>query len=521
MQLSNHRPFDVFAVFPHCLDNEYWPEEDLVAALGTEVPRGELEKRRDTAVHREFMRSLVYSPQVFVGRQSATSAKPLIEAVKAHPDAVAHLMSEGRLILLLMEDSFGTFLKDPPFKIDARGQASWGHFLAANGEQAICSLRLTDELQNEVRRRYSTFFRELRVEDEQDKGTLSVLFAECSGREISSLLNAQVKAEFDDFCELLTVDVNPWASSVPWRNFGRNGVYQRYVWLEDVSNDPAVQQRRGRHRVTMKRLADLAYNHNTPVAVGRQSFTPPGTPDPTALPSHLYKPIQFSDVDAVARGAAAQATLSELLEARAQAQQHFFYRMQEDMILPDVGTFTVQDVHEIHGWPEWKYFNASQEAAMRFVNAADLHRRLETLFEANVKLHERLQHEMKRRTWWRQAVHCAVDLGVAVTAYMGCEALLPSHVAAGLPPALATVAGGLTHRAVEAGIDLCIVGVEKASRQVVNTIGGRQTVCRQLKLTPADWQRIERLNSAETKSGDTVTEQDAVLRQTENLAKEG
>jgi hypothetical protein len=519
MHLSNGRPFDLFAVFPHCLDNEYVPEEDLGDSLRDNLSEDEkkhLGRRRDDAVNREFIRSLVYSPQVFLGRQSATSSPPLIDAIKSHRDALAKLMADGRVVFLLMEDSFDAFVKQPPFPVNVEGQKLWRDFLAANGERAICSLRLTDDLQKEVRRRYATFFRDLHDDDDN----LNVLYAECSGREISHLVQPEVRAELEDFRALVKDDLQPWAWNIRWNEFGRSQIYNRYVWLKDGEADPAVRERRARHRLTMKRMADLAYNHNTPVAVGRQSFTPPGAPDPTSLPTHLYKPLGLPDVDASRRAAAGQAALSELLEQRTRAQQHFFYRMQEDMVLPDVGSLTISDVREIHEWSEWMYFKTAQDAAMRFSDADDLHSKLETLFDANVRLHDRLQHEMKHKSWWRRAAHGAVDLGVAVSAYMGCEALLPSHIHGALPPMLALLATGVTHRTLEAGIDLCIVGVEKATRRVVRTIGGRQTVSRQLTLTSDDWERLERLKAAEAASATAVRAEDDVIRQTEGLAKE-
>jgi hypothetical protein len=512
MQLSNGRPFDYYAVFPHCLDNEYWPLADLrhLVAGGS---ADEARQHRDEWVHRELIRSLIYSPQVFMGRQSAVNDLTLLRAVEQHPDAAAKLMDEGRLVMLTMEADFGSFLKSPPFALESKGTEFWNGFLQANGESAICKLRLGPEQDREVKRRFLAFFKGLNEDDD----ALRVLFAECTGQEIGDLLRPEVEEQFRDFRQLVRKDLAPWASEFSFQEFRRSLIYQNFVQMP-AEGEPETIARRRRHALAIRRMADLAYNCNTPVTLKRSSFVPPGTPDPGCLPTHLYTPPFSLDLDERQRQIAGQDALSAVMEARAKTKQHFFYRMQQEMTLPDIGSFSLQDVVDMHSWPEWQLFVRCEDAAMRFRDAQDLHRQLEAFFDAVVKLHHRMEVEMRRRTWWRRAVEGTMALGLAVVADIGCQTLLPEH-AAEARTILTTTAAVAAAQTVEAGLELVIHGVSDISGKVVELIGGRASVSRQLKLSGKDMSVLDKLAEAE-KAADSVTRQDAALAQTEHLAME-
>ncbi|MBX9677703.1 MAG: hypothetical protein K2X38_02985 [Gemmataceae bacterium] len=514
MQLSNNKPFDYYAVFPHCLDNEYWPLEDLRQLVSTGGMGNEnVRQHRDEWVHRELVRSLIYSPQVFVGRQSAVNDPTLLRAAEQHPDAVAKLMDDGRLVLLTMEDDFSSFLKNPPFALQAKGTTFWNSFLQANGESAVCKLRLGAEQDREVKRRFLAFFKGLNEDDD----ALRVLFAECTSREISELRRPEVEGEFKDFRHLVRKDLVPWAGEFSFQDFRRSLIYRNFVQMPEDGDAETIARRR-RHALAVRRMADLAYNCNTPVTLKRSSFVPPGTPDPGCLPTHLFAPPFSLDLDERARQAAGQDALSAVMEARAKTKQHFFYRMQQEMTLPDIGSFTLKDVVDMHSWPEWQLFVRCEDAAMRFRDAQDLHRQLESFFEAVVTLHHRMETEMRRRTWWRRAIGGTMALGLAVVADIGCQTLLPEH-AAEARTILTTTAAVAAGQTVEAGLELVIHGVSDITGKVVEMIGGRASVRRQLKLSDKDMSVLDKLADAE-KATEAVTQQDRALAQAENLAME-
>ncbi len=80
--LSNGKLLSRYSTVPYCLDNEYVPAShqlDWYQSSLTESAKHQLREARNKLVKRELIRTLIYSPQVIVGRQSLVNEEVMVQ----------------------------------------------------------------------------------------------------------------------------------------------------------------------------------------------------------------------------------------------------------------------------------------------------------------------------------------------------------------------------------------------------------------------------------------------------------
>ena len=95
-------PLSPYATKPYCLDSEFLPRELLIDGIESTDKR--IEKLRAKAAYREFVRALIFSPQVVIGRESTTGHPIFGNAVQSPSErkAIIDLLNKDRLYILLM-----------------------------------------------------------------------------------------------------------------------------------------------------------------------------------------------------------------------------------------------------------------------------------------------------------------------------------------------------------------------------------------------------------------------------------
>ena len=73
-------PLSPFATRPYCLDSEFLPRNLLNEGIDALTPQ--VERKRAKAAKREFIRSLIFSPQVLIGREATAGHPVLASSVK-------------------------------------------------------------------------------------------------------------------------------------------------------------------------------------------------------------------------------------------------------------------------------------------------------------------------------------------------------------------------------------------------------------------------------------------------------
>src|SRR4051794_29120614 len=154
---------DAFATMPQCLDNQFLPRPVLERVYaGTSTVRDET-KARETAARREYVRSLLYSPEIIVNRAFAVNEPAVFEDVIKYPEAVATLIRNKRLTILLLRDetSLTGFMEDPRVVKDKRGVEAWRRFLSRYGEADQRFLRLSPAESEAITGRFPSFVDQL------------------------------------------------------------------------------------------------------------------------------------------------------------------------------------------------------------------------------------------------------------------------------------------------------------------------------------------------------------------------
>ena len=73
---------DAFATFPQCADNQFLPLSALKGLYRDNMSLRKATREREQAVRREYMRALVYSPEVVLNRAYAINEPQIFQDVR-------------------------------------------------------------------------------------------------------------------------------------------------------------------------------------------------------------------------------------------------------------------------------------------------------------------------------------------------------------------------------------------------------------------------------------------------------
>ena len=528
-------PLNPYATKPYCLDSEFLPRH-LLNQIDT--LDNDAEKQRGEAAYREFIRSLIFSPQVVIGRESTTGHPVLADAVQKsrERDAIIRLFKEDRLHILLMmsrgnkgdryeERSLLDFFEHSPFRGQENKDAvqAWTEVANFVGDDHIPYVRLNAENSQAMENRFTSFFQ---------LSTENLSLIRCFG---DSLGRFPLVEESEDFKKFWIDDLRQfrrWLEDLGQDTLYRSTIYDEYIrpkgsskFLESVSPNKASEmiKRRDRLRIPFKLMTDLAYNANVPATINIKSFVPPDMPDPVSLPIHLFQAIQFPNPTLDKHQDAVNKAYADLIDRRVEAQENFFYESQTYQQLPDIGSFTISDAVMVMDWPEWKAFKSCQYAALRFENADELEQLMRDYWETIKNLHTRLEVEARKRQHWRCIGTGLVKLSIAVTAHIMGHALLPELIDS-FPWWLKVTTATTVAQPIHAGLDIIVHGVEGEgnSKSLRPELGFKDGGMREFTISREMQEKLKQLEAAVENLSMERREQDAVIANASNrIAAEG
>jgi hypothetical protein len=528
-------PISPFATRPFCLDSEYLPRPLLRSGISGLTE--EVERERGKAAYREFIRSLIFSPQVVVGREATVGHPVLAQAVKdaRERDALVKLFEKDRLYVLLMvsrgnkgdryqEQSLLDFFDHSRFRADAQAVQHWREVTASVGDLHIPYLRLDAVKSQEMENRFTSFFKIA----PGDPALLRV-FSDALGR-------TAWQDEVSDLQSFWREDLRQftrWREDEGQDSLYRSSIYDEYIrpkeadgFLASVrSHSPAkaseLEARRKRLRIPLKLITDLAYNANTPTTLGIKSFVPPEHPDPAGLPRHLFQSQAYWDAEAEQQREAVRNAFSEVVARRTEAGERFFYETQTYERLPDIGSFTLRDAVAVMDWPEWQAFKMAQHATMRFQRAEELESLMRDYWITVKQLHNRLEREAKNNQRWRWVGRGGIVLSMAVVCDIMGHVLLPDFMNS--VPWWATVASSTAvAQSIHAGIEIVVHGLQLGTKSVLTEIGFKDGGMRDFFLSPEMQDNLADLKAAEERLSETRRLEDATVASAANqIATEG
>ena len=379
MPLISSSELDAFATVPHCLDNQFLPRDVLAQVYRGERRLGSGMREREAAVRREYVRSLLYSPEVIINRAFALNEPAVYSDVRDYPDSVAKLINDKRLTILLLgsESSLSAVMDDPTFTISKAGTKAWRDLLAANGETHQRYLGLSSDESEAVTSRFPAFVRQLMRLELTDNRMIE-LFKPVA-------IDGYSPPRLDEFKTFLDQECRPWVNG--GEKVTRSSFYKRFIMPDgaDISK-PNIDPRKP-YAFELKLLADLAYGHNTPTTLRRQSFIATQMPSPLCLPPDLFsRGPAFEHLGA--------STAADVCD-RAIADTGWYYESAEAFLVPDWAVLTAADVSVIQSWPEWANFRIAQRSVAQVITPDQFDARLADLFTALDQFQRRLASDLQ------------------------------------------------------------------------------------------------------------------------------
>lgn len=364
--IISSRQLDAFATVPHCLDNHFIPRDVLRRIREGAINARKVMRARGIVVRREYIRSLLYSPEVVINRAFALNEPAVFGDVKRYPASIASLIDNHRLTILLMESEqgLGDFIANPKFQINEKGSKAWGKYLNRYGESNQRYLKLSADEDEAVSSRFPDFVRKL-IRLELTDRRLVEMFK-------SAAIGGYSREEFDRFKRFLQEQGRPWLESGP--RITRTSFYQKFVMPEatDISK-PDIDPRK-EFSFELKLLADLAYDHNTPTELRRQSFIPMQMPSPLCLPPGLF--------DRNAASTYLDAGTASRVCDQALNDRQWYYESQDSFLVPDWANLTAEDVCAIQSWSDWTNFRIAQRAVANAASPDKFEERLQEYFKS-------------------------------------------------------------------------------------------------------------------------------------------
>ncbi len=351
------------AVIPQCLDNQYVTAEVLSALIDNSLTYDDEQVRvlRSKPVRNEFIRSLVYTPQVVVNRAYFKNNKFLYD--NYHPRneaelfAFVELMKQGAILAFLGPEN--SLVDRVDFDTTSDGDLACQALVDRLAGDYTAVKFSRDDAENtrmlqRLGRRFANYFVGLKNVDYVSRMEMaSELFTDQE-----SLQNESIEDLFHDLMDELTSYAVEHASiyqkferrrakdqtiAAP-RPLSRNEIYKRF-FMEDVANGRflKLQGKEREVRFAIKKLVDLKYNSNLPDMLGRYTFTPLEMPSRMALQDEFTVGESLDDVDQV---------ISQVTKAK----QALIADSQQEMYLPVLEDLSLADVIEIRNLPEWAQF---------------------------------------------------------------------------------------------------------------------------------------------------------------------
>jgi hypothetical protein len=237
----------------------------------------------------------------------------------------------------------------------------------------------------------------------------------------------------------------------------------------------------------LKLLADLAYGHNTPTTLRRQSFIATQMPSPLCLPPDLFS-------RGPAFGHLKTGTAGDVCD-RAMADPGWYYETAEAFLVPDWAELTAEDIQKIQSWPEWINFRTAQQAVADVERPDEFDTRLQELFGALSAFQAKLAREIDDQSSTLGRVKAGakiLKLVVRPIITWGGQILVP-----GLAGLIVTE---VAQRGVEFAIDVSIDFVDHrherhheqdVERFVSHTEGVRQNVAATIQASSSRMQAVE------------------------------
>jgi hypothetical protein len=429
------------AAAPGCLDDQYVPipilRRLMEQGLGFREPT--IAEERRAAIRREYIRSLLFSPQLVINRAFALNQPELLEPIaqrNGNPlepeqmNALHRLLREERLVILLNkskrasgqileEENLEDLIADPPFPIV--GGDAWTEFFKRFGNNdPISYLRLDTTQQEAINKRFARFMKSLPDDSEHTRRMFRQLHALHPKPPIPDIEEAT-----EAFMRFVKSDYVPWCRELELSKINRTGVYQRFINPDDTPASEGFIDTKP-FAFEVKLLADAAYNANLPETVNRWCFVPDGMPDPRLLPADIFRGAYKEERP--------DGAMTAILKSLTDSAREYYYRFQGHCHIPDYANFTVHDVVTIQDWAEWQAFRAVQEKVFTLNSATDLHATIADYHQVIVQLHERMEREARAKRVWRLSDWpCEIGLAALLTV-------------AGLPltsSALASLAAGI------------------------------------------------------------------------------
>jgi hypothetical protein len=499
-------PLNPFATRPYCLDSEFLPRHLLEA--GIDGLSREHELARADAAYREFIRALIFSPQILIGRESCAQHPILVAAALHERSALEKLIEDDRINILLMtsrdpsgkaleETSLLNFLERTHFKIQRECVDAWKSIVQSLGDSAMRYVKLAPDQSTSMERRFTDF-----CNSPPGDPSLMRVFADSLGRAPSE----DEQKGFHDFWKIDLKQYRRWLEDHDQYVISRSMIYDQFIrpnpkstlhYAEGLS--PAAQARRKLLRQPLKLMTDLAYNANTPATLGIKSFVPPEMPDPVGFPFHLYHAPAVFNASHARQEAAVAGACELVVDRRISAREQFFYETQAYETLPDIGSFTLQDAVEVMAWPEWIAFKYAQQATMTFEKAEQLPALMKDYWSTIKTLHEKLSATARSRSHWRMVARGGASLCISVVANVMGQALLPDAVSHA-PWWVNIVASDVVTRPIQAGIDIVVHGIEMGANRLLVETGFKDGGMREFTISSEMKLKLEALKEAEQRA---------------------
>jgi hypothetical protein len=483
MPVIRSMQLDAFATFPQCSDNQFLPLGALKSLYRDGASLKKVLRDRERAVRREYMRALVYSPEVVINRAYAINEPQIFQDVRDQPRSVAELVANGWLTIQLLgdEDNLAQVMDQAKFPRDENGQKAWRKYLDRFGDGQLRYLKLDHSENLTVINRFPNMIRKLLRVDEMDSEQLVDLFKPVA-------IYGYSDARLDEFKRFLNETGEPWVRGKTSSELTRNEFYRKFIFPDDISDTsrPGIDPSKA-FACELKLIADLAYNNNLPATLLRQSFIPMELPSPLCLPSDLF-----------GRGLGENRVPPDVATGVSDGllQEEVIYKSQEAFMIPEWAELTVRDVCEIRAWPEWREFDRSFRSLVDSATPDQFFRQVSDLNKALEIFHGRLSREI------------ASDSSSLRHLRAGSKVLLfvlhPTLIWAGAMvtgPGAAEIVASAVHGAVEFGIDIGIGFLEERHRKVhgaeiegfmYRAAGLRKNVCSALE-TAAQRHEVERI----------------------------
>ncbi len=381
-EFASHE-LSALATTPQALDNQYLPDKALALLLEDDPFQEELEVAavlRDASMQREWIRCLLYSPQVFINRAFAINHPSVLAGLRQEPESFAALFEDDRIVVHLLnnsvrksgatkrEDDLPDVLEDPPFDIAPHAEQIWKGYLSAGHPTRY--LRLTEAEDAQVVDRFPALFKNISYINSAEAEQL-----------LLGLRGFEPDPDtVDDFRVFCEHEITGWLRSDD--RTSRGALYARFVLPDGVPTNTVIVDPKKPFSHEMKLLSDLAYNHNVPTTIGRHSFIPTGLPDPRCLPPSLYARREPRTL--------ASGVGDILEEVTVAAQEEFIYESQSELVVPDWAALSLNDVLTIQGWPEWREMTDRQRELALFESTAEFRIRLTEYGNAVVTFQEKL-----------------------------------------------------------------------------------------------------------------------------------